>query len=87
MNAKTRSTTDRQCHGSAARPFQIVALLGVALCTLAAPAFGVPQDRPAQVSDVERMVREGMVEALQSRFRGGRTPEELRLLKTPRNAI
>lgn len=26
------------------------------------------------------MVREGMVEALQSRFRGGRTPDELRLL-------
>ncbi len=38
------------------------------------------QEESAPGEDVERMVREGLVEALHSRFHGGRTPEELQLL-------
>jgi tetratricopeptide (TPR) repeat protein len=53
---------------------------GAALCG-ATPARLVAQpEQTALGEDVERMVGEGMVEALHSRFHGGRTSEELRLL-------
>jgi tetratricopeptide (TPR) repeat protein len=55
-------------------------LVGVIWGALAAAALLAQQDGAAEEAAIERMVREGMVEALESRFRGGRTPEELRLL-------
>jgi tetratricopeptide (TPR) repeat protein len=59
---------------------QIGVLLGVVLCALVPAVLVAQEDGSTQGDDIERMVRDGMVEALQSRFRGGRTPEELRLL-------
>jgi len=59
---------------------QIGVLLGAVLCALAPAALVAQQGDGSEDADIERMVRDGLVEALQSRFRGGRTPEELRLL-------
>jgi hypothetical protein len=56
---------------------QIAVCLGWLLCSIPGGAQDVDGGRPA---DVDRMVRDGMVEALKSRFRGGRTAEELRLI-------
>ncbi len=59
---------------------QVRVLFGVGLWALAPAPFGAQQESATEGADIERMVRDGMVEALQSRFRGGRTPDELRLL-------
>lgn len=53
--------------------------LALAAGGLAGPAAG-QEGAGAVPADVERMVREGLTEALESRLAGGRTPEELHLL-------
>ena len=58
---------------------QTVVLLVVAWCVATPVSLSAQEDDPASSAEVERMVRAGMVEALQSRFRGGRTPEETAL--------
>ena len=62
------------------RSVQIGLLLGALLCGATPAMLIAQQEEPSPGEVVERMVREGMVEALHSRFHGGRTPEELRLL-------
>jgi TolA-binding protein len=60
------------------RTFVFLAVLVLGLVS-SAVVVGQEDGQPA-ASDVERLVREGRVEALQARFRGGRSPDELRLL-------
>lgn len=55
-------------------------LLGAVFAALLPAGLSAQQDDAARARDVERLAREGMVEVLLSRFRGGRTPEELRLI-------
>jgi tetratricopeptide (TPR) repeat protein len=73
-----RRASDRggYAHSGAARPGVSARFVCFALgvCT-AGLAFG--QNKQA---DVEKMVQGGMVEALESRFAGGRTPDEMSLL-------
>ena len=59
---------------------QIGILLGMALCGAGPAALVAQQQESSPDQDVERLVREGMVEALHAHFHGGRTAEELRLL-------
>ncbi len=61
------------------RQIQIGIFLGAVLC--GTPVMLVAREpESSSGQDVERLVREGRVEALHARFHGGRTPEELRLL-------
>ncbi|MBU0639633.1 MAG: tetratricopeptide repeat protein [Planctomycetes bacterium] len=56
------------------RSLTFVALLATA--TLSVRLHAQDTNDPAH-TDIDRMVRQGMAEALEARFRGGRTPEEL----------
>ncbi len=69
-----RTTRTRRCAG---RP--LAGLLLSALVALSAAAQETREDAKLG-GDVARMVREGMVAALESRFAGRATPEHLRLL-------
>ncbi len=57
------------------------ASLGLLLTLLVASPAALAQDEPREVPpDIQRMVRDGMASALESRLRGSRKPEDLHLL-------
>jgi tetratricopeptide (TPR) repeat protein len=64
----------------ASKRFGLAAVLAAIFAGVGPTVLVAQDDESSQAAEIERLVREGRVETLHSRFRGGRTPEELRLL-------